>query len=119
MEFESDIQLIVLKIMRYHGRSKAYLQILATKDGNGVEESAATCDLFSGGRWLANAPSLPYGVKKAGMAAVEGKIFIMGGLITARDDNRYHATAKVKRWLSLFHTSHKMSQVYGVQSSCH
>ena len=112
MEFESDIQLIVSKILRYLSRSKAYLQILPTKDGNGVEESAATCDLFSGGRWLANAPSLPYGVKKAGVAAVEGKIFIMGGLITARGDNRYHASAKVKICPRLLHTSYKMSQVY-------
>ena len=61
-----------------------------------MEESAATCDLFSGGRWLANAPSLPCGVKKAGVATIEGKVFVMGGLITARD-NRYHATAKVER----------------------
>ena len=60
-----------------------------------MEESAATCDLFSDGRWLASAPSLPYGVKKAGVAAVEGKVFIMGGLISAARDNRYHATAKV------------------------
>ena len=30
-----------------------------------------------------------------GSAAVEGKVFIMGGLISAARDNRYHATAKV------------------------
>ena len=39
-------------------------QILPIKDGDGAEESAPTCDVFSGGRWLANAPALPYGVKK-------------------------------------------------------
>ena len=34
---------------------------------------------------------------KAGVAVVEGKVFVMGGLITAGDGNgRYHATAKVK-----------------------
>ena len=35
---------------------------------------------------------------KAGVAVVEGKVFVMGGLITTGEQNgRYYATAKVGR----------------------
>ena len=35
---------------------------------------------------------------KAGVAVVEGKVFVMGGLITTGEENgRYYATAKVER----------------------
>ena len=67
------------------------------QDGNGAEESASSCDVWSGGRWLGSAPALPYGVKDAGVAAVGAKLFLLGGLVKAAPGDRYRASAKVRK----------------------